>query len=66
MNSGTVHVTRWEHGWELAIDDDVVTQTHDLAASSQQVRGYLDTIDPDVDHSLWVVSVVTDDDMGID
>ncbi|WP_170957807.1 hypothetical protein [Brachybacterium timonense] len=56
MNSVTVHATRWE----LTLGDDVVTQAHDLAEAGQQVRDYLDTVDPSTDHSLWVVSVVTD------
>lgn len=66
MNSVTVHATRWEHGWEIALDDDVVTQARDLAEAGQQVRDYLDTIDPATDHSLWVVSVITDGDGVLD
>lgn len=55
MSTITATATRWEHGWELSIDGDVVTQVSTLAKARQQLRDYLDTIDPDVDHSIWTI-----------
>ena len=55
MSAITATATRWEHGWELAIDGDVVTQVSTLANARQQLRDYLDTIEPDVDHSTWTI-----------
>ncbi|MFZ4896405.1 antitoxin HicB [Plantibacter sp. Mn2098] len=51
--SSTIEVTatRWEGGWELAIDDDPVTQVRTLDRAAQQVRDYLDTAEPNIDHS---------------
>lgn len=46
-----VTATRWEGGWELAIDGDPVTQVRTLDHAAQQVRDYLDTAEPDVDHT---------------
>ncbi|MFT3877351.1 MAG: AbrB/MazE/SpoVT family DNA-binding domain-containing protein [Propioniciclava sp.] len=54
----TVTARRWERGWELWLDDDHVTQFSTLADAEQQVRDYLDTEVPDVDHSEWVITVV--------
>lgn len=51
MTSIEVTATRWEGGWELAIDGDPVTQVRTLDRAAQQVRDYLDTAEPDVDHS---------------
>lgn len=55
----TVNVTfeRWAHGWELTIEGegDVSTQCAALSGAGRQVRDYLDTIDPEVDHSDWEV-----------
>lgn len=50
---------RWKHGWELTIDgeDEVSTQVATLSGARQQVRDYLDTIDPDIDHSQWTVTL---------
>ena len=54
----TVTAHRWEHGWELWIDGEPATQVTTLDKAAQQVRDYLDTIDSDVDHSDWTVSVI--------
>ncbi len=58
MTDITVTARRWERGWELWIDDDHVTQSTTLADAEQQVRDYLDTDDPDVDHADWAIRVV--------
>lgn len=67
MTYRSVKVTarRWEQGWELIIDSDHATQVRTLDRAVQQVRDYLDTDDPDVDHSGWVVIVVPEID-GLD
>jgi len=62
MTTITATATRWEHGWELAIDGDVVTQSRTLAASRQQIRDYLDTIEPETDHSDWTVILAPESD----
>lgn len=51
---------RWEHGWELSLNGEVVTQVTTLDKSEQQVRDYLDTIEPNVDHSNVDINVVPD------
>lgn len=51
MTTIDVTATRWEGGWELAIGGDPVTQVRTLDRAAQQVRDYLDTAEPDVDHS---------------
>jgi len=53
----TATAARWEHGWELSLNGEVVTQVSTLDKAAQQVRDYLDTIDPDVDHSEWAVDI---------
>lgn len=60
MNAITATATRWEHGWELAIGGEIVTQSRTLATARQQVRDYLDTVDPGTDHGGWVVALVTE------
>lgn len=42
---------RWQGGWELEIDIANITQCRTLNTATQQVRDYLDTLEPDVDHS---------------
>jgi K+/H+ antiporter YhaU regulatory subunit KhtT len=37
----TVHAKRWEHGWELHIEGEGVTQARSLATAERQVRDYL-------------------------
>lgn len=60
MNSKTITVTatRWAHGWELHFGEDDATQVRSLANADQQVRDYLDTIDPDTDHSQLTINLV--------
>ena len=48
----------WAIGWELVVGDLGATQVRTLARAEQQVRDYLDTIDPDTDHRGWDVEVV--------
>lgn len=57
MSTVTATFERWAHGWELTVEGDaeVSTQVTTLSRARQQVRDYLDTIDPDVDHSDWTV-----------
>lgn len=56
----TVTARKWEHGWELIIDEDNATQVRSLAHATQQVRDYLDTIDPEADHSQVAISLTLD------
>ena len=62
MTDSTITVTakRWTHGWELHIGSEDVTQVGSLAHADQQIRDYLDTMDPDVDHSQWTINLVPD------
>lgn len=53
-----VTATKWKLGWELALDSGGVTQARTLATAERQVRDYLDSVDPDVDHSEVEVCVV--------
>lgn len=57
MNNTTLEVTakRWTHGWELHFREHDVTQVRSLAHAEQQVRDYLDTIDPETDHSQLAI-----------
>lgn len=54
----TTTAHKWDHGWELWIDGEAATQVSTLDKAEQQVRDYLDTEDPDTDHSDWTVTVV--------
>lgn len=58
MTTVTAIARRWEHGWELILDDEGATQVRTLDKAADQVRDYLDTLDPDVDHSGWNVNIV--------
>lgn len=53
--TATAH--KWEHRWELALDGDIVTQVNTLDKAEQQLRDYLDTVDPVVDHRDWQITV---------
>lgn len=53
----TVIARRWEHGWELEIDPDNITQAQTLEAAAQQVRDYLGTLHPDQDFSRVEVKI---------
>lgn len=57
MNEITVKATRWTGGWELEIDKDHHTQSRTLETAIQQVRDYLDTDQPDIDHSTWIIHI---------
>lgn len=59
MSTVTATFARWAHGWELTVEgeQDVSTQVATLSRARQQVRDYLDTIDPEVDHSAWTVTL---------
>ncbi|MCL1922802.1 MAG: antitoxin HicB [Propionibacteriaceae bacterium] len=54
----TVTATPWKLGWELELDTGGITQVRSLAKAKQQVREYLDTVDPDVDHTSWEITIV--------
>ncbi|EEB62350.1 hypothetical protein [Corynebacterium amycolatum] len=57
--SAIIHVIakQWEKGWDLILDEDNVTSVSHLDNAEQQVRDYLDTIEPNVDHSSIAVSI---------
>lgn len=57
MNAITVTASRWQHGWELEVSEDQHTQVATLDKARQQVVDYLDTVDPDVDHSGWEIII---------
>lgn len=50
---GPIDVTarRWKGGWELEIDENNITQCRTLNTAVQQVRDYLDTLEPGGNHS---------------
>jgi DNA-directed RNA polymerase specialized sigma24 family protein len=56
----TATARKWEHGWELWLDGEAATQVATLDRAEQQVRDYLDTEEPEVDHRSWNVTVVPD------
>ncbi|MDR1355900.1 MAG: antitoxin HicB [Propionibacteriaceae bacterium] len=61
MTTLKVCATRWSGGWELTFDDgdcDAATQSRTLAGAVQQVRDYLDTTHPEIEHSDWVIDVI--------
>jgi len=60
MSDITVKASRWTLGWELSVEGVGVTQVRTLARAEQQVRDYLDTIDPSMDHDGWMIRVVPD------
>lgn len=64
MSSVTVTFERWTHGWELTVEGEgeVSTQSRTLSGARQQVRDYLDTVDPETDHSTWTVILTPSDD----
>lgn len=41
MTTYKVQARRWEHGWELHIDDVGVTQSHRLTEAERTVHDYL-------------------------
>lgn len=58
MSVVTVTAHRWDGGWELHLDGEPITQVVTLDKAPGQVRDYLDTIAPDVDHSKWDITVM--------
>lgn len=60
MTEITATARKWAHGWELWLDGEAATQVATLDKAEQQVRDYLDTEVPDVDHSTWRISVISD------
>lgn len=56
-----VTARRWARGWELILDEDNATQVSSLRRAAEQVRDYLDTIDPETDHSGVRVTLVPED-----
>lgn len=63
-NEVTVVATRWTKGWELGLPGaaDPITQVATLDKAPQQVIDYLDTVEPDVDHGDWIVTVLPSDE----
>ena len=59
MNTITVIAKRWSGGWELWHGDDCWTQVRHLKNAEQQVRDYLDTVEPELDHSNLTVELVS-------
>ncbi|WP_448263510.1 hypothetical protein [Microbacterium aurum] len=51
---------QWERGWELFLDRRVVTQVASLGGAEQQIRDYLDTVDPEADHAHWEITVAVE------
>ncbi|MGO2822528.1 MAG: antitoxin HicB [Brachybacterium tyrofermentans] len=64
MSAVTVVATRWTQGWELTLEgeEDAATQVRTLDKARQQIVDYLDTVDPEVDHADWVVTVIPADE----
>lgn len=54
----TITARRWRGGWELWSGGDVWTQVSTLDKAEAQVRDYLDTVEPDIDHADWAVEVI--------
>uniref|UniRef100_UPI003FD66F99 antitoxin HicB n=1 Tax=Brachybacterium tyrofermentans TaxID=47848 RepID=UPI003FD66F99 len=65
MSAVTVVATRWTQGWELTLagEEDVATQVRTLDKARQQIVDYLDTVDPEVDHAEWEVTVIPADEI---
>lgn len=59
-NPLTVHARKWSDGWDLIIDDDNATSVRHLTDAVGQVCDYLDTVDPDTDHSAVQIDVIPD------
>lgn len=56
-----VIVKKWDHGWELIIDEHNATQVRTLADARSQVVDYLDTLEPEADHSSLDIRLVIED-----
>ncbi len=59
MSEYEVRAVRWEHGWELHIDENRVTQSDTLAGAERMVRDYL-TITDVPDAATATVRIVPD------
>ena len=46
-----VTAQKWKHGWDLILDTEHATSVTNLCDAEHQVRDYLDTICPGLDHS---------------
>lgn len=58
MNTITITARPWSGGWELWNGDDIWTQVRTLPKAREQVIDYLDTMEEDVDHSTWNITIV--------
>lgn len=58
MSHVNVTARKWSGGWELELDSDNITQVRALANAKQQVKDYLDTIDPDTPHEDWSINII--------
>ena len=56
-----VHARARSGGWELVLDDEQATQVNELDFAEQQVRDFLDTLEPDLDHSDVDVDIIIHD-----
>lgn len=60
MTTLNIAARRWSGGWELWNGEDCWTQVQHLADARQQVVDYLDTVEEDVDHSDWDITITPD------
>ncbi|MDU0479596.1 hypothetical protein QVA66_10130 [Staphylococcus chromogenes] len=58
-NTCTVTAVKWDNGWDLYLDDDNVTSVTHIKDAQQQVRDYLDTVNPNHNHSNMTVNVTS-------
>ena len=56
-----VSARRWTKGWGLHFGTHDVTQVRYLAQAEQQVRNYLDTIDPSTDHTQVSINLIPEE-----
>lgn len=56
----TVTAYRWSGGWDLVLDEDNATSVTHLNDAESQVRDYLDTVEPKVDHSVVPIALTVD------
>ena len=57
MTEYMVRAKRWEHGWELHIDDVGVTQAHTLSEAEEMARSYI-AIMTDANPATIAVTIV--------
>lgn len=60
MNTVTVTAHKWPGGWDLVINEEHATSTRYLHDAEQQVRDYLETVDPETDHRETRVEIRPD------